>query len=161
MVPAPALPAIAGDTLWCLGLGLLLAMARSALGWGLGNGRILAFVWDLLAFAAAAVALRGFAAGVSASGVVRWYMVVGVAAGACAWQGAVAPALQAAGKAVLALALRPWRWFCRHVSAPAAEKARNWMKSKIALHREKQKIREKKAKTKKKQLQNPANMLYN
>lgn len=161
MVPAPALPAIAGDVLWCLGLGLLLAMARSALGWGFGNGRILSFVWDLLAFAAAAVVLRGFAAGVSASGVVRWYMVAGMLAGACGWQGAAAPALQAAGRAVLALLLYPWRWFCRCVCAPAAEKARNLMKSKMALHRERRKIREKKAKTKKKQLQNPVNLLYN
>ena len=101
------------------------------------------------------------AAGVSASGVVRWYMVLGMLAGACAWQGAVAPALQAAGSALLALLLRPWRWFCRHFCAPAAEKARNWMKSRIALHREKRKIREKKAKTKKKQLQKPAGLLYN
>ena len=155
MVPAPALPAIAGDMLWCLGLG------RSALGWSLGNGRVLSFVWDMLAFAVAAVALRGFAAGVSASGVVRWYMVFGMLAGACGWQGAAAPALQAAGNALLALLLCPWRWFCRYICMPAAEKARNLMKSKIPLHREKRKIREKKAKTKKKQLQNPADLLYN
>ena len=161
MVPAPGLWAVAQDIVWSLGLGLLLAMARDALGWGLGSGRILCFVWDLLAFAAAAVALRGFAAGVSSSGTVRWYMALAMAAGALGWHWAAAPAVQAAGSAFLALLLRPWQWFCRRVQAPLAEKAYNLMKSRMALHRKKRKNREKKAKSGKKQLQNPPRVLYN
>ncbi len=161
MLPAPALTAIFQDAVWCLGLGLLLALGRDALGWSLGNGRLLCFLWDLLAFAAAAFALRGFAAGVSSSGTVRWYMVLGMALGALGWHWAVADALQAAGRAVGALLLRPWRRFCRCIAAPAAKKLQASMKSMMTLHHKNRKMHEKKAKSAKKQLQNPPRMLYN
>lgn len=161
MLPAPALASVAQDTVWCLGLGLLLAFGRDILGWGLGNGRLLCFLWDLLAFAAAAFALRGFAAAVSASGTVRWYMVLGMVSGALGWRWAVAGALQAAGRAAWALLLRPWRRFCRCIAAPAAKKLQVLMKSMITLHQKGRKMHEKKAKSAKKQLQNPSRMLYN
>lgn len=161
MVPAPAFVAIAGDILWCLGLGLLLAMARDVLGWVLGNGRVLGFLWDMTAFAGAAVALYGFAAGASATGTVRWYMALGMLAGALGWQCSAGVVLRAVGRAVLTLLLRPWQWFCRCVAIPCAQKARKAMESRIALHRKMQKIHEKKAKSGKKQLQNQARVLYN
>lgn len=161
MVPTPALAAIAGDVIWCLGLGLLLALVRDLLGWCIGNGRLLCFLWDLTVFAAAAVALRGFSAGISATGTVRWYMALGMLTGALGWQRAAAGTLQKTGRAVLTLLLLPWRWFLCRVWQPLAKKLKITMKSNITLHAEKQKLHEKKAKTTKKQLQNPVRMLYN
>lgn len=161
MVPAPPLPAVAGDILWCLGLGLLLAAAREVAGLCLGNGRVLCFLWDLTAFAAAAFLLRGFAAGASASGTVRWYMALGMLAGAAAWQTAVSGTVRAAARVVLVLLLKPWQLFCRQIWRPFTKKLRILMESSIALHRKRQKSHEKKAKSGKKQLQNPPRMLYN
>ena len=106
MTAAPALAAVAEDFLYCLGLGLLLAALRDASGLIFGNGRVLGFVWDVAAFLAAAVALCGFAAGASAAGLTRWYMVAGLALGALSWHGAVSGALHAAAFALLRRAAR-------------------------------------------------------
>lgn len=101
MTAAPALEAVTGDFLYCLGLGMLLAALRDASGLLLGNGPVRGFVWDIAAFLAAAIALCGFAAGASAAGITRWYMAAGLALGALAWQGAVSGAVHAIGRAVL------------------------------------------------------------
>lgn len=95
MTAAPVLWTVGRDVLWCLGMGLLLAGARDLTGIILGNGRVLCFVWDLLAFAGAAVLLCGFAASASSVGGIRWYMAAGLAVGALAWRGAVSGALHA------------------------------------------------------------------
>ena len=63
MNAAPALAAALRDVVACLGIGLLLAAARDALGLLLGNGRVRCFAWDLAAFAGAAVLLCGRWAG--------------------------------------------------------------------------------------------------
>lgn len=106
MTAAPALAAAWADVLSCLGIGLLLAAARDMLGLLLGNGRVRCFVWDLAAFAAAAVLLCGFVAGASYSGVLRWYMAAGLGAGALGWRWAVSGSvhrlLRCAKRALLA-----------------------------------------------------------
>ena len=94
MAAAPP-AAAAGDLLYCLGLGLALGAVRDVCGLVLGRGRLRDFFCDVAAFACAAVLLCGFAAGASASGVPRWYMALGLLAGALAWRQAVSGALHA------------------------------------------------------------------
>ena len=73
MVPSPPLWAVLGDVLLCLGAGLLLGAVRDGATLAFGSGSVRCFVWDVLAFAAAAFVCCGFAAGASATGAARWY----------------------------------------------------------------------------------------
>ena len=109
MNAAPALAAALRDVVACLGIGLLLAAARDALGLLLGNGRVRCFAWDLAAFAGAAVLLCGFVAGASSSGVMRWYMAAGLGAGALGWQWAVSGLLHRLAGGVRRAAVWPLR----------------------------------------------------
>ncbi len=109
MNAAPALAAALRDVVACLGIGLLLAAARDALGLLLGNGRVRCFAWDLAAFAGAAVLLCGFVAGASSSGVMRWYMAAGLGAGALSWQWAVSGLLHRLAGGVRRAAVWPLR----------------------------------------------------
>mgnify|MGYP000649424084 CR=1 FL=1 len=68
MVPSPPLWAVLGDVLLCLGAGLLLGAVRDGATLAFGSGPVRCFVWDVLAFAAAAFVCCGFAAGASATG---------------------------------------------------------------------------------------------
>ncbi len=123
MVAAPGLWAVGRDVLWCLGLGLLLGAGRDALGLGAGNGPVRCFLWDTAAFVLGAVALCGYAASASASGVARWYMALGLGAGALSWRWAVSPGLhRALGGAIDALA----RLAARGQNAAAAPLRRVW-----------------------------------
>ena len=83
-----------------LGLGLALGAVRDVCGLVLGRGRLRDFFCDVAAFACAAVLVCGFAAGASASGVPRWYMALGLLAGALAWRQAVSGALHRAARAL-------------------------------------------------------------
>ena len=104
MAAAPAAWAVASDILWCLGLGCLLGAARDLLDLMPGGGAVRCFLWDIAVFAAAAMLVCGFAAGVSSSGVARWYMAAGTLGGALAWYGALRGGLhRAAGLAGKAL----------------------------------------------------------
>ena len=132
MASAPALAAVLGDVLWCLGLGLLLGFGRDLTGLVLGEGPVRCFLWDVAAFAAAAVLLYGFCAGVSASGVARWYMA-----------GAMQPFRVVRRILVLPLEKRAAAAFAGH-----RERAR--------VKRD-----QKKAKKRKKQLQKSSKVLYN
>ena len=67
MVPSPPLWAVLGDVLLCLGAGLLLGAVRDGAALAFGSGPVRCFVWDVLAFAAAAFVCCGFAAGASAT----------------------------------------------------------------------------------------------
>ena len=161
MAAAPALWAVGRDVLWCLGLGLLLAAARDVAGILLGNGRFLCLVWDVLAFACAAVLLCGFAASASAGGGTRWYMAVGLGAGALAWHGAVSGTLHALanrlGRAVLTAAQRVQD----AAAAPFVHLRRLYVtkkQTKIAL---KAKKSTQKVTKRKKQLQKQRKILYN
>ena len=63
MVPSPPLWAVLGDVLLCLGAGLLLGAVRDGATLAFGSGPVRCFVWDVLAFAAAAfVCCPGLAA---------------------------------------------------------------------------------------------------
>lgn len=146
MTAAPALAAAWADVLSCLGIGLLLAAARDMLGLLLGNGRVRCFVWDLVAFAAAAVLLCGFVAGASYSGVLRWYMAAGLGAGALGWRWAVSGSvhrlLRCAKRALLAPPRRLWRAWTRRrtrqTGKKTGKKSKNVTKKKKMLqtHRE-------------------------
>lgn len=161
MVPAPAVTAILGDVLWCLGLGLLAGAARDALGLCLGNGRVRCFFWDLLAFVFAAVLLCGFSAGVSATGVARWYMILSMALGALGWYWALSGMIHRLIRYLVSALTWPFRMLGKYLLEPALQGCQNMVKSTVALHREKRKKREKKAKKRKKQLQKPGRILYN
>ena len=103
MTASPPLWALWTDVLWCLGLGLAAAAARDAAGLLLGHSRPVRFLLDLLAFASAAVLACGFAAGLSASGRVRWYMAAAMALGALGWRWAASGLLHRAAALVLRL----------------------------------------------------------
>lgn len=124
VAPSPAVTAILGDTLWCLGLGCLLGFGRGLYTLLLGEGALRCFVGDILAFAAAAVLLCGFAAGASASGLSRWYMAAAMAAGALCWQLSVQTALQCALGALLAALVWPYRQLHKRVLHPIAQRFR-------------------------------------
>lgn len=141
MNAAPALAAALRDVVACLGIGLLLAAARDALGLLLGNGRVRCFAWDLAAFAGAAVLLCGFVAGASSSGVMRWYMAAGLGAGALGWQWAVSGLLHRLAGGVRRAAVWPLRRLRRTLAVrlpgpggkKAGKKSKNVTKQKKML----------------------------
>ena len=93
MVPSPPLWAVLGDVLLCLGAGLLLGAVRDGATLAFGSGPVRCFVWDVLAFAAAAFVCCGFAAGASATGAARWYMAAAMGLGALCWRWCVSNAV--------------------------------------------------------------------
>lgn len=143
------------DALCCLGLGLLLAVGYDAARWLLGGSRPVCFVLDLTVFACAAVLLHSFAAGRSYSGIVRWYMAAGAAAGLCSYFFVLAPGLAALRSFVQWLVLLPvrlvWITAVRPVGRLCGRKA----------SRTAQKLRSTLVKRQTKQLQKKAKVLYN
>ena len=95
---------------------------RDVCGLVLGRGRLRNFFCDVAAFACAAVLVCGFAAGASASGVPRWYMALGLLAGALAWRQAVSGALHRAARALGRAAARPLRRAANRLRAAAARR---------------------------------------
>lgn len=161
MTAAPALWAVGQDVVWCLGLGLLLAAGRDLLGLLAGNGRILSFVWDVLAFAAAAVLLCGFTASTSAGGMARWYMAAAMGAGALSWRWAASGLLHRLEETITGLlAAASLRIRCL-ITAPFV---RLWHRH-VLKKQEKRAIKAKKSPEKvtkrKKQLQKQRKILYN
>lgn len=161
MVPAPDLAALAQDVLWCLGLGLLLAAARDALGLLLGSSKPVCILLDVLMFANAAFLLCGFAAGVSATGVVRWYMLLATAAGAMAWSEVVSRPVHAFAWALLRVFSVPLRAVSHHFLRPLRERLLFVMRSGFTLHQNLRKNAKKRRKRGKKQLQKQRQILYN
>ena len=159
MAAAPAAAAVLSYLLWCLGLGCLLGMARQILGLVLGEGPVRCFCWDVLTFAAAAVLVCGFAAGVSASGLARWYMAAGVLAGVLAWYATIGPALSRLLHGLFRLLLWPLRMLEQRCLGPLRRAAtRRLRKKRPCLV---QKKAGKKPKNGKNQLQKPSKILYN
>lgn len=158
MTAAPAAWAVASDILWCLGLGCLLGAVRDLADFVPGGGPVRCFLWDVAAFAAAAVLVCGFAAGVSSSGVARWYMAAGTLGGALAWYGAVRKGLHRAlgmvGGALMWPFRAVWRALCRLGMQCAVRFHRSWPPGRP------QKVT-KKIKKPKKQLQSPSKIVYN
>lgn len=161
MTAAPALWAVGQDVVWCLGLGLLLAVGRDFLGLLAGNGRVLSFVWDVLAFAAASVLLCGFTASASAGGVARWYMAAALGAGALSWHWAVSGLLHRLAETVTGALVAAAVRMCCLVSAPFA---RLWYRHAVKKQ-EKKAIKAKntpeKVTKRKKRLQKQRKILYN
>lgn len=153
MAAAPP-AAAAGDLLYCLGLGLALGAVRDVCGLVLGRGRLRDFFCDVAAFACAAVLVCGFAAGASASGVPRWYMALGLLAGALAWRQAVSGALHRAARALGRAAARPLRRAANRLHTAAARRfaARRGKKAEKKTKRER---------NPKKMLQKDRRVLYN
>lgn len=159
MTAAPAAWAVWGDVLWSLGLGCLLGFGRDAAGFLLGEGPLRRFCLDLLAFAAAAVLVYGFSAGVSSSGVTRWYMPAAMAAGAVAWYAAMRPGLHRLLSGLGRGMLWPVRTFRQKVWRPLLQACTAGLR-RFLPDREKKKDR-KQRKNGKKQLQKPSKILYN
>lgn len=159
MTAAPAATAVLADVLWCLGLGCLLGAARDGVGLVFGNGPVRCFFWDVLAFAAAAVLVFGFSAGVSASGVARWYMTGALLAGVLAWQQAVQPAVHRFLRGALHLLIWPLQVTDRRLLRPLGRRLAA-VCPRICPRPAGKKVG-KKPKNGKKQLQKPSKILYN
>lgn len=159
MAASPPLWAVWTDVLWCLGIGMALAALRDVLSLVFGNSRPVCLVLDLTAFAAAAVLACGFAAGLSASGRVRWYMAAAMVLGAAGWYWALADGIHWLAGTLLRLLTWPMRLVSRRILAPARRRFRQW----ISRHKA-QKSAGKRQKTQKKRkitLQNRGRVLYN
>lgn len=159
MTSAPAAWAVWGDVLWSVGLGCLLGFGRDLAGLLLGEGPFRRFWLDLLAFAAAAVLVCGFSAGVSASGVTRWYMTAAMLAGATAWYLAVRPSLHRVLRGLGRGMLCPFRILHKKIVRTLMHRCAGRL-CRILLNNRKKKV-QKKTKIGKKQLQKPSKILYN
>lgn len=159
MTASPPLWAVWTDVLWCLGIGLCIAGGRNLLELLFGDSGPVRLVLDLLGFAAAAVAVCGFAARLSASGIARWYMAAAMAAGALGWTVTVAPLLRRIVRMTLHILVFPLRWAEQTLVRPLRQRVERelWEKKQRRLHRKQVKKRKKQ----KKMLQNPKRILYN
>ena len=107
MVALAAPPYVLADTLCCLGLGFFLAVCYDMARFVLGGSRPVCFVLDVAAALAAAVLACGFAASRSYSGVVRWYMAVGIALGLAGYFFVLAPGCAAVQRMIKWTVARP------------------------------------------------------
>lgn len=143
------------DALCCLGLGLLLAVVYDGARWLLGGSRPVCLILDLAAFACAAVLLHSFAAGRSYSGIVRWYMVAGAAAGLWGYFFVLAPGLAAVRSLARWLVLLPVRLVWLTAVRPVGRLCGR------GADRTAQKLHGALVKRQTKQLQKTAKVLYN
>lgn len=119
MVPSPPLWAVLGDVLLCLGAGLLLGAVRDGATLGLlAAAPVRCFVWDVLAFAAAAFVCCGFAAGASATGAARWYMAAAMGLGALCWRWCVSHAVHRALRGTVFVLVWPLRFAADYAVHP-------------------------------------------
>ena len=159
MVASPAVTAVLADVLWCLGLGCLLGTVRDLLGFVLGEGPLRRFCWDVMAFVAAAVLLCGFSAGVSDSGLARWYMTAALLVGTVSWHYTVQPAVHRALHGVCRLMLWPVQGVQRRLVQPCWN--RLMAGGRCLRGRFARKKGGKKPKNGKKQLQKASKIVYN
>lgn len=118
MVPSPPLWAVLGDVLLCLGAGLLLGAVRDGATLAFGSGPVRCFVWDVLAFAAAAFVCCGFAAGASATGAARWYMAAAMGLGELCWRWCVSHAVHRALRGTVFVLVWPLRFAADYAVHP-------------------------------------------
>ena len=162
MVPAPPLWAVLGDVLLCLGAGLLLGAARDGAALALGSGPVRSFVWDVLAFAAAAFVCCGFAAGASATGAARWYMAAAMGLGALCWRWCVSHAVHRALRGMVRVLVWPLRLAADHAVRPAKRRLQARIgRIRQARRHNAQDSHEKNGKKPKNVLQNKHTILYN
>lgn len=158
MLASPPFWAVWTDVLWCLGLGLALAAARDLAQLLFGDSSPVQFALDLLQAGCAAVLLCGFAAGLSASGGVRWYMAAALLLGGLGWRWSGSLLLHRAFHRILRLLTLPFRGLQR-LTRPLARRIRI-----LAGRRRAEKADRKRQKSQKKhknRLQNPTRILYN
>lgn len=138
---------------------MCIAGGRNLLELLLGDSGPVRLILDLLGFAVAAVALCGFAAHLSASGIARWYMAAAMAAGALGWMVTVAPLLRHMMQMTLNVLVFPLQWTEQRLFCPLRQRIKQdlWEKKQSRLHRKQVKKRKKQ----KKMLQNPKRILYN
>ena len=148
MTASPPFWAVWTDVLWCLGIGLCF-----------GESRPVRFVLDLAGFAAAAVAVCGFAAQLSASGTARWYMAAAMALGTLGWSVTASPLLHRGMELLLRILAFPLHWTAQKVVQPIKRKLIQAVFS--AKQKHSRRKQGKKRKKQKKMLQNPKRILYN
>ena len=154
MVAQPPLALQGMDTFSALGLGLLVAAFYDALRFLLGKSKPLVFLCDLSGFAVSAVAAVSFGVSYSYTGFLRWYMLVGMAAGCAAYFFAVAPFTAALRRGILWVLAAPFRLIARLLLRPVVRRFSSW-------RAKRRKKREEQAKRKKSPLQQTGKVLYN
>ena len=152
MVPPIPPQLAAADCLRCAGLGLLAAFLRCLLPL---RGRAVCFCADFFCAGLCMVLLQGYAAGCSAAGAWRWYLLAGAVCGAAAGEAAFLRIRRKAAGAAAGLA-QPLRRMLQTWTAPFQDRRR--MRK---LRRKAQKKPGKAAQYPKKRLQNPVIVLYN
>ena len=150
------------DVLLCLGAGLLVGAVRDGATLAFGSGPVRCFVWDVLAFAAAAFVCCGFAAGASATGAARWYMAAAMGLGALCWRWCVSHAVHRALRGTVFVLVWPLRFAADYAVHPFKQ----WLLARIrkirhARRHNAQDSCEKSGKKPKNVLQNKRTILYN
>ncbi len=143
------------DILCCLGLGLAVAALYDAARFLFGRVML---PLDIAAFVLAGVLVCSYAASRSYAGVVRWYHLTGMAAGAASYQNVLAPATFQIRQGILRL-LRLPLCLLRKITAVPVKCLRSWIQVKQSKRIEKN--RQKASQKRIKQLQSTAKVLYN
>lgn len=152
MLPVPSPQYAAYDAACCAALGAVIGAARALLP---AKGRA-AFVPDVLEVGALLLLLQSYAAGLSASGALRWYMPAGGFAAALAVQAVLARPLRAVLRLLAKIAAVPLRFAAQKALCPLLCCRRERALRAKALRDEKRS-----AKKHKKALQKHGRVLYN
>lgn len=134
-------------------------------GWGdpcLWQRPVRCFVWDVLAFAAAAFVCCGFAAGASATGAARWYMAAAMGLGALCWRWCVSHAVHRALRGTVFVLVWPLRFAADYAVHPFKQRLlARIRKIRHARRHNAQDSCKKSGKKPKNVLQNKRTILYN
>ncbi len=149
-------PLALADVLCCLGLGLAVAALYDGVLFLFG--RRVALPLDIAAFVLAGILACSYAASRSYAGVVRWYHLAGMAAGAAAYQNVLAPATFRLRRLILWVLGLPLRLLVR-IAAPPARRLKGWIQAERSRRIEKKRLKARQKRIK--QLQSTAKVLYN
>lgn len=142
------------DAVSAAGLGLALALFYDVLRFFIRRGKIRLFVCDFLTFGLAGMLLISFAVSHSYTGVFRWYMAFGAAAGYAAYLWGIAPFTARVFAGIRFVLTLPFRLVFRYILKPfgaAVHKAADKIKKSWTLKR----------KSKRKHLRKERKVLYN
>ena len=120
-------PLALADVLCCLGLGLAVAALYDGVLFLFGRRVVLPL--DIAAFVLAGILACSYAASRSYAGVVRWYHLAGMAAGAAAYQNVLAPATFRLRRLILWVLGLPLRLLVRIAASPARRLKENSCKA--------------------------------
>lgn len=141
---------------------LLLGAVRDGATLAFGSGPVRCFVWDVLAFAAAAFVCCGFAAGASATGAARWYMAAAMGLGALCWRWCVSHAVHRALRGTVFVLVWPLRFAADYAVHPFKQRLlARIRKIRHARRHNAQDSCKKSGKKPKNVLQNKRTILYN